>query len=77
MNSESTITERGQITLPKSLRDRFALKPGTKVKFEATSKGIVLSKATSVREAVEGVYGILKESADTDAYIESIRGKAE
>ncbi len=77
MNNESTITERGQITLPKEIRDRFALKPGTRIKFEITTKGIIITKAVSAREAIESVVGILKKPIDTDAYIESIRGKVE
>lgn len=29
----STVTDKGQITLPKALRDRLGINPGTKVEF--------------------------------------------
>jgi AbrB family looped-hinge helix DNA binding protein len=29
----STVTDKGQITLPKALRDRLGIQPGTKVEF--------------------------------------------
>lgn len=37
-----TIGERGQIVLPKKLRDRFNLKPGKKVVFEVKQDIIII-----------------------------------
>lgn len=77
MNEESTITERGQITLPKDIRDRYAFRPGTKVRFEVTAQGIMLTKVSAATEAVHKVFGVLKGKENTDHYITSIRGKVE
>ncbi len=39
------IGERGQVTIPKDIRDQFALGPDTEVEFSVVSGSIVLRKA--------------------------------
>jgi antitoxin PrlF len=42
----TTVTSKGQVTIPKPVRDRLNLKPGTAVDFELTDDGrVVLLKA--------------------------------
>ena len=36
----SQLTVKGQVTLPKELRDRFNLEPGSRVAFEEEADGI-------------------------------------
>ena len=38
------IGERGQVTIPKELRDRFGLRPETEVDFQIINGSIVLEK---------------------------------
>ena len=38
----SVLTTKGQIIIPKGLRDKYKLNPGTKVFFEETTAGIIL-----------------------------------
>lgn len=38
----SVLTTKGQIVIPKGLRDKYKLSPGTKVFFEETAEGIIL-----------------------------------
>ena len=38
------IGERGQVTIPKDLRERFGLKPETEVEFEVINNSILLRK---------------------------------
>lgn len=46
--SESTrITEKGQTTIPKELREKYNLEPGDEVVWEDTEDGIVLKRRTS------------------------------
>jgi antitoxin PrlF len=45
----SQLTVKGQVTLPKELRERFDLKPGSRVAFEAEADGI---KVRPVRETI-------------------------
>ena len=39
------IGERGQVTIPKDIRDQFGLKPQTEVEFRVVGGSIVLKKA--------------------------------
>jgi AbrB family looped-hinge helix DNA binding protein len=47
------LTTKGQIVIPKALREKYKLKPGTKIFFEETADGIILKQvdATFVRNA--------------------------
>ena len=38
----SVITTKGQIVIPKAIREKYKLKPGTKVFFEDTGAGVTL-----------------------------------
>lgn len=42
----TTVTAKGQVTIPKAVRDMLGIKPGSKVEFHLNSEGaIVLSRA--------------------------------
>jgi AbrB family looped-hinge helix DNA binding protein len=69
------IGERGQVTIPKPLRDRYGLGPGMEVEFDPEESGIRIRKKTRHLSPVRQVYGILKSGAETDAYMEAIRGR--
>jgi antitoxin PrlF len=71
----STISSKGQITVPKAVRDKLGLRPGTRVEFELTAEGALLRKGHrgGVR-AVDRVLGILKREASTDSLIATMRG---
>jgi AbrB family looped-hinge helix DNA binding protein len=71
----STISAKGQITVPKAVRDELGLRPGTRVEFELTAQGALLRKGHpgGVR-AVDRVLGILKREAPTDVLIDDMRG---
>lgn len=43
---EATITSKGQITIPKEIRDRLALERGETVSFELTEDGGVVLRKT-------------------------------
>ena len=69
------ISERGQITIPKPLRERFGLLKDVEVELVPEKTGILIQKRSSGRHPVDSVYGILGRPADTDEYIEEIRGR--
>ena len=73
----STISTKGQVTVPKAVRDKLGLRPGVLVEFELTPDGVLLRKGHrgGVR-AVDRVLGILKRKAPTDSLIEAMRGPA-
>ena len=68
------IGERGQVTIPKQLRGKYGLMPHMDVEFTADKNGVLICKKTS-RSPVDDVYGIFNQKADTDSYLEEIRGR--
>jgi AbrB family looped-hinge helix DNA binding protein len=79
---KSTISSKGQITVPKGVRERYALLPGTEVEFELRDDGALLRKRRGERHPIWDAIGSLKDSwrwpkgvAHTvDAYIDYVRG---
>ena len=73
------ISERGQITIPRRLRERY----GMNYDVESTSpqrSGLLIRKKTTAEHPVDRVYGILGSGAlgdgvSVDDYIEEIRGR--
>ena len=69
------ISERGQITIPKRLRDRFGMNHNVEVEITPTRKGLLIHKRTAAQHPVDGVYAILGQGGSTDDYLEEIRGR--
>jgi AbrB family looped-hinge helix DNA binding protein len=69
---KSTVSEKGQVTIPKALRDRLGLRSGTVLEFEERGGALVARKRRG-RSPVEAVYGILK-GVDVDRFLEESRG---
>jgi len=74
------ISERGQITIPKYLRERYGMTHNVEVEITPTKKGLLIQKSTTVEHPVDRVYGILGKDAlgegvSVDEYIEEIRGR--
>ena len=47
----SRMTTKGQVTIPKRIRDYLGLKPGAEIAFECASNGRVLLKTDGMRPA--------------------------
>lgn len=58
MNGISTLTQKGQVAIPKSIRDYFHLKPHDKVHFEVQNEKIVATPAPTIGE----MFGLFKTS---------------
>lgn len=71
--STSTVSERGQVTIPKALRDRLGLDPGTVLEFAEEQGRLVATKAMP-SDPVDDVYGILDTDASTDELLDELRG---
>lgn len=69
------ISERGQITIPKRLRDRFGMNKDVEVEITPTEHGLLIQKRSAAQHPVERVSGILDDALDVDQYIEEIRGR--
>lgn len=71
----STISSKGQITVPKAVRDRLGLRAGTTVEFEVVDRGVVLRKGRpGGARPVDLVRGMLKRRASTDRVLDDMRG---
>ncbi len=74
---EAIVAERGQITLPKAVRDALGLTKGTVLKVELDGGRIILRKDVSeaLRKA-RGAFRLIDGLADTDEAMRAIRGRA-
>lgn len=67
------VSEKGQITVPKPLRERLGIRPGDELEVVDEGGKIVLSKAAT-DDPVSAVYGILDTGLSTDEIIDELRG---
>ena len=72
---EATVAERGQITLPKAVRDALGLTKGTLLKVELEGGRIILRK--NVDDAISRARGRFKlpEGVSTDDVMRELRGR--
>lgn len=70
---KAIVAGRGQVTIPKSLRDKLGIRPGTALEFSARNGALVATKAET--DPVSQVFGCL-DKIDTDAFIRRLRGDA-
>ena len=71
------ITRKGQITVPKSLRDRFGITTETDLEFLVEGSKLVLAKSAP-ETAVQAVRGSVKHlpfGRDVDEYLSGTRGR--
>lgn len=68
------ITSKGQVTIPKEIREKYGLNEGTEVEF-VEEKGEVKLKKRGNASRFDRVYGILKSDEETDTLIEELRGR--
>jgi AbrB family looped-hinge helix DNA binding protein len=76
---EAWVTTKGQVTIPKALRDKFGIVPGGKVDFVESGDGIHLRKVVDPA-AGKKVLGCLKDELaekTVDAWVNDLRGPVE
>ncbi len=73
---DATVAERGQITLPKAVRDALGLVKGTKLKVEIDGGRVILRK--DVGEALRKARGRIKlpPGVTSDDILRELRGRA-
>ena len=75
-----TISEQGQITIPKRLREYCGFAPDVEMELILTVEGILIRKRSDEPDPIDAIYGIArngwaaKEFGSTDAYMSAIRG---
>ena len=78
---ETTLTRKGQVTIPKHIRDSLSLEPGCKLIFDVNDAGeLVLRKDGPIEERrpdrFDRAVGAaeIKLGCSTDEYMEFLRG---
>jgi antitoxin PrlF len=66
----ATVTSKGQITLPKEIRDRLKLEPGTRINFAVDASGQVVLKPLNYD--FRSLRGILKSRRKRPVTIEEM-----
>jgi antitoxin PrlF len=76
----TTLTSKGQVTIPKRVREGMGLKPGSKVEIEMQPGNVAtirpvrgISKSDYARR-IDKVRGTLKTTMTTDEIMELLRG---
>ena len=71
---KTTVSERGQVTIPKALRERLGIRPGQKLDMRE-ERGRLVATKLSTQDPLERVTGILKLGRSTDELMTTLRGK--
>jgi AbrB family looped-hinge helix DNA binding protein len=72
----SRVSEKGQVTVPKSLRERLDIRPGDELDFVEENGRLVALKSTR-QDPVDTVYGSVDLGRSTDEIIRELRGDAD
>jgi len=71
----SKVSEKGQITIPKPLRESLGIEAGEELAFEERDGAILVRRVTSAAP-VRRLVGLVRERVDVDAYLAETRGPA-
>jgi AbrB family looped-hinge helix DNA binding protein len=69
---KAIVSEKGQVTIPKQVRDRLGVRPGDVLDFDAEDGRLVAQKRQD-RDPLDAVYGIVDLGAPTDDLIADLR----
>lgn len=67
------VSDKGQVTIPKALRDRLGIRPGEVLDFQERAGELVVRKSDA-RDPIDALYGTLSLPARTDELIDELRG---
>jgi AbrB family looped-hinge helix DNA binding protein len=70
---KTTVLEKGQIVIPKQLREQLGLGPGQVLECWEEQGRLVAARAATT-DPVAAVYGVLKLDRSTDELIAALRG---
>lgn len=74
----STMTSKGQVTIPKNIRDALGLKPGSEVIFDVSADGAIVVRgephAAGTKDRFDAVRGKADIAWRTDDLMRLLRG---
>jgi len=75
-SARATVSEKGQVVIPKKLRDRLGIRAGAELEFEE-ERGRLVVRKVALEDPVGRAYGVLKLRRGTDQVMRDLRGKAD
>ncbi len=73
----SRVSEKGQVTIPKPIRERLGIRPGEVLEFDDDPGGAAIARKAASRSAVDELYGVLGVAGGTDRLIDRLRGESD
>ncbi len=70
---KTTVSEKGQVTIPKRLRDRLGLRPGTILDFEEVD-GRLIGRKLVRADHLDDLVGVIEIPQGVDAFLDATRG---
>jgi len=70
---KAKVAERGQVTIPKVLREQLGIEPGTILEFKEDQGKLIAVKAVTM-DPVDQFYGKLGSGRRTDDVVQELRG---
>jgi len=71
---KARVAEGGRVTIPKGLRERLGINPGTILEFSNEQGRLIVVKSGDF-DPVSEVYGCLGMRLNTDAVVAELRGR--
>lgn len=75
VDMNSRVGERGQVTIPKKMRDRLGIRSGEDVEFEEHEDFLVVRKSAA-SDALEELRGLVARRGTVEDYLVDARGPA-
>jgi antitoxin PrlF len=74
---KAIVSEKGQVTIPKPLRERLGIRPGQVLDFDVEAGRLVAVKSGDELDALDRLYGSLDIGMSTDEAMRELRGDYE
>ena len=66
----ATVTDKGQVTVPKEIRDRLGIEPGVKLDFQIEADGTL--RVRPLKRGAAGLFGLLHDAARSAVPVEEM-----
>jgi AbrB family looped-hinge helix DNA binding protein len=74
----SKVTQKGQVTIPQNIRDKFSFHPGTEVQFQIRKNSVILLKGQEGNKFLEWLgKGERGKKQDIDRMVDRLRGRSD
>ncbi|MFP6663654.1 MAG: AbrB/MazE/SpoVT family DNA-binding domain-containing protein [Deltaproteobacteria bacterium] len=70
------VSEKGQVTIPKKIRDRLGIRPGQRLEFEARD-GCLIARKAEDKDPVDALLGAFPSVQTTDEFLDQARGSVD